>query len=887
MFFHEYEIAVDRLNEIWEIQEAEKNRRGLDIYENPNNIIAFCGERGSGKSSVMLSFMNAVVHAGERKDTLNFNENIRQNSWDIKIVIDPSMFDGVHNIVDIVLAHIYQGFSEAYEEDSQCIELYEREKMISLLTKTYKYLSIIKNKEKVLNDEYDTEGNIAKLEKLGEGTQLRESFEKLAEFYLKIYPKLKYKNSSRKTSQKLLIAVDDLDLCNEYAYEMAEQIRKYLILPNVIILMAIKIEQLEMGVEEKNREDFKHIIAGRKKDKALQSEMERMAERYVTKLIPNARRIYLPVLKSTEVSLEWETDLQQDYQQTIEEKVFKMIQKKTGLIIISSMKMRKIASTWGKTESVFMSPNFSKNYFVPQNLREAINLIVFLEKLKDLENDDKEKIENIRHFHSYFVEEMLKPCIDRSRLTDLTEVLESDDDSFNFNMGNYLDALLSEKGIQGNADSEIWYDFPNSSLAYVLKKLDVCSKYLAKRKDYQLFYYITIYYTILLNERMCESWDKKVSYYLTNRLIWGNQLNGIFPVLERTIILRRERFFVNTIVAWNVVSDVLQEWNGSMYMEKKDIDKNYTSAIKEENIFPETVCWVLLALLTASIVLPYPNGRYNIYRGILVYNNHAVPSEVSVSLEYYFANLCAVKEIKDIVNLSLLGISKEVAEHLLTAIEKNNELLIRQAEVISLNPDLSKKLLEYCRIKADYKAVAGKSRTYQLVKRFFGNVRDFLSEFGLNEVDDWAEFWIPTGYNEQGDIIGSKIDICNIYAKLCDVAMEEISTNLNESQKQKQFFAQQAGQMALSDYTRKIPNIPSFLKNKTAEYAKKTLENIGNGIQKYTYREKKFPEGYNSEMLINLYSEVIDLYDRNPKAELTNEQLDRYRTIAKIRDAIK
>ena len=52
--------------------------------------------------------------------------------------------------------------------------------------------------------------------------------------------------------KKLLIAIDDLDLCNANAYKMAEQIRKYLIIPDVVIIMALKIEQLQMCVQEEN-----------------------------------------------------------------------------------------------------------------------------------------------------------------------------------------------------------------------------------------------------------------------------------------------------------------------------------------------------------------------------------------------------------------------------------------------------------------------------------------------------------------------------------------------------------------------------------------------------------------------------------------------------------
>lgn len=49
MFFYEYEMAVNSLNNIWKIQKNNK-KNAYYATEEPNNIIAFCGERGSGKS---------------------------------------------------------------------------------------------------------------------------------------------------------------------------------------------------------------------------------------------------------------------------------------------------------------------------------------------------------------------------------------------------------------------------------------------------------------------------------------------------------------------------------------------------------------------------------------------------------------------------------------------------------------------------------------------------------------------------------------------------------------------------------------------------------------------------------------------------------------------
>ena len=69
---------------------------------------------------------------------------------------------------------------------------------------------------------------------------------------------LQFMNKSQ-GKQQLIIAIDDLDLCSANAYKMAEQIRKYLIIPNVCIVISVKIDQLELCVREKKTGSIKTV----------------------------------------------------------------------------------------------------------------------------------------------------------------------------------------------------------------------------------------------------------------------------------------------------------------------------------------------------------------------------------------------------------------------------------------------------------------------------------------------------------------------------------------------------------------------------------------------------------------------------------------------------
>ena len=72
------------------------------------------------------------------------------------------------------------------------------------------------------------------------------------------------------------------------------------------------------------------------------------------------------------------------------------------------------------------------------------------------------------------------------------------------------------------------------------------------------------------------------------------------------------------------------------------------------------------------------------------------------------------------------------------------------------------------------------------------------------------------------------------------------------------------------------------LKNKTVTWVKKKLEDMADYIQNYSYRNKKFPEGFEGNLLIQLYSDVVDLCLRNPDSKISEEQYDTYKKLAQI-----
>lgn len=67
-----------------------------------SNIIAFCGDRGEGKTSCMRSFMKLLSQDSELD---NFDKNLPFNASKIELldVVDPAFFDKKHNLIELVL----------------------------------------------------------------------------------------------------------------------------------------------------------------------------------------------------------------------------------------------------------------------------------------------------------------------------------------------------------------------------------------------------------------------------------------------------------------------------------------------------------------------------------------------------------------------------------------------------------------------------------------------------------------------------------------------------------------------------------------------------------------------------------------------------------------
>lgn len=266
IFADQYRQATSLINDIG-------NRDEVDSL----NIIAFCGDRGSGKTSCMKSVVSIIagVH-GDNAEAKRFAERngldaLQNIKFEIPEIIDPSFFDEKNNIIELILGQLY-GNLQAYERKHRdSIDRIVCNSVYDAVGDTRNALLTIHGSEKhSFNDFTD-------LSVLSSAVRFKDAFRCLIKNYLRLVGK-----------DRILFIVNDIDLNVSGAYMMCEQIRKYLCIPECVVLISFKYDQLLAAVTASMKRPFDDCDINAE-------EIRDMANRYIDKFVPASRRVHMPV----------------------------------------------------------------------------------------------------------------------------------------------------------------------------------------------------------------------------------------------------------------------------------------------------------------------------------------------------------------------------------------------------------------------------------------------------------------------------------------------------------------------------------------------------------------------------------------------------------------
>lgn len=341
-----------------------------DVYD--NNIIAFIGERGAGKTSCMYSSIKILKDAQEQNDWhLIYHDDFKPTKK-LKFMktIDPSCFDKQHNILEMLIGEMYCEAMKKFDNEGKQRSRDAFQQLIVQFQQTKRHLRFLSD-AKPLSYEDD---ELEELGYLSSGVDLRESMKTLIDCFL-----------CYMGGDILVIGIDDIDLNTSRAYSMVEQIRKYLILPKVMILMAVKLEQLDSVIRLELAKEFKEIMYDGK-GAVSDADLSEMVERYLNKLIPLQARIYLPKPSS------------------IYDRPLVIRDTKGGNMNFDSVREAVPSLIFAKCRYLFYNTKGTTSLIVPRNLRDLRMLIRMLYVMPDYNKADTttHSNENKLQFQHYF-----------------------------------------------------------------------------------------------------------------------------------------------------------------------------------------------------------------------------------------------------------------------------------------------------------------------------------------------------------------------------------------------------------------------------------------------------------------------------------------------------
>lgn len=377
-----------------------------------NNIVSFIGQRGTGKTSCMMSVVNMLEEASMKGvNGVQSLEFCNEYKLYFLKMIDPSFFDNKHNILELIIGNMYYMYSEEISREGNTLE--GRTSYIRDLQESFQkvkhnliYLNLAPTSALEPLDE-----ELEQLRDLSAGVNLVESIYSLVDSFLKFMGK-----------DLLVINIDDIDLNISEAYTMMEQLRKYFILPNVVILMSLNLDQLRTVIQQSTASKFPDLI---KLNVMGSRDLGEMSERYLNKVLPLSSRIYLPSgdsLLNLRIKYNMGEIIDTLRNDCVKDRILEMMNEKCGYRFYNGEK--------------------SVNYIIPRNLRELNLLFSLLIGMKKGNMNENRKV-----FQNYFFNSWVSQ-LDAPFKVAARKLLSVNDPSlFNKQVINILRELYNDKSI--------------------------------------------------------------------------------------------------------------------------------------------------------------------------------------------------------------------------------------------------------------------------------------------------------------------------------------------------------------------------------------------------------------------------------------------------------
>lgn len=447
LFYPAYQQAAKEVAEIVRdtmaynrLVDGEQKRTAAIDYS--NNIIAFNGDRGQGKSSAMLSFSKFLNNSscGSKEIDDLFKESIdtiSQSSFIILDRIDPTKFEKSENILTVILAKLFHRFVE-YWKQSPDKNQSKRDEILQQFEICYASIKALKGTD--CSDDSIIGTNLERLRQIGDSENLKSDFMKLIHLFGEFYC-LNKKIGADPHLNFLVIQLDDTDLDVERAKEIMEDIRKYFMLPNVIILMAVDVKQLIYAIEQGHINLFDKLQKDYQAGRPI--EYHKIAVKYIDKLMPGKRNIALPKLHAAthefpeKITLKY---VQKDSQKNILDFRYNQTRGQVDSSeepeFIEDVQELVLRYIYQKTGIIFVKPETHLHYIIPRTIRSLVNLLSILNGMEDTVSNNnptkdltvknlETRLKNIETLENYFVNTWIQKHVDVHYISIIQNFIET------------------------------------------------------------------------------------------------------------------------------------------------------------------------------------------------------------------------------------------------------------------------------------------------------------------------------------------------------------------------------------------------------------------------------------------------------------------------------
>ncbi len=384
-----------------------------DFYNFPSNLLVFTGGRGTGKSSAMLTFVDSLgkkesqlfsrefvedmvryelpgmVASAEEQAVSAVYDLLRETVFLPLSPIDPTTLEEDGQILINILARMFQKAQEAWDSrfrdgadsrmrdawdarirDAWNIQAHEgqpdlnqKDQLMRQFAACYESVTALRNKD-IRREEFD---GLDLLERLGDSSRLKKQLAELVEQLLRFCCPKGGKNAY------LVLQIDDTDMNIQHAYSILEDLRRYLVIPRLIIVMAADLNHLTQVVKGSFLRSYGKELPN------MDEYIRAITAQYVSKLIPLSRRICLPEVgvylkehPETEIRyMAGEAKVLPDKNkafQDSQEQIFRLIYRKTGMI--------------------FLLQENRLHYIIPDNMRLLSYFLAMLVQMPDVADPD-------------------------------------------------------------------------------------------------------------------------------------------------------------------------------------------------------------------------------------------------------------------------------------------------------------------------------------------------------------------------------------------------------------------------------------------------------------------------------------------------------------------